>query len=143
MVIETRIAGKKARALDRWSIPTPPGADAGDGGHGITLRDLITRVVLAEVAALDQREQARRLVRVLSDIEIAEGAARGKIDSGGRAPTGPVDAQAAVGAALQGFEDGLYLVILDGVEQRSLDSLVFPKPTSQLVFLRLTFLAGA
>lgn len=143
MVIETRIAGKKARALDRWSIPTPPGADPGDGGHGITLRDLITRVVLAEVAALDQREQARRLVRVLSDIEIAEGAARGKIDAGGRGPTGPVDAQAAVGAALQGFEDGLYLVILDGVEQRSLDSLVFPKPTSQLVFLRLTFLAGA
>jgi hypothetical protein len=143
MVIETRIAGKKARALDRWSIPTPPGADPGDGGHGITLRDLITRVVLAEVAAFDHREQARRLVRVLSDIEIAEGAARGKIDAAGRAPTGPVDAQAAVGAALQGFEDGLYLVILEGVEQRSLDSQVFPKPTSQLVFLRLTFLAGA
>jgi hypothetical protein len=143
MVIETRIAGKKARALDRWSIPTPPGDDAGDGGHGITLRDLITRVVLAEVAAFDQREQARRLVRVLSDTEIADGAARGKIDSGGRAPTGPVNANAAVGAALQGFEDGLYLVILDGVEQRSLDSQVFPKPASQLVFLRLTFLAGA
>ena len=143
MVIETRIAGKKARALDRWSVPTPPGDDSGDGGNGITLRDLITRVVIAEVAAFDQREQARRLVRVLSDTEIADGATRGKIDSGGRTPTGPVNAQVAVGAALQGFEDGLYLVILDGVEQRSLDSQVFPKPTSQLVFLRLTFLAGA
>jgi hypothetical protein len=143
MVIETRIAGKKARALDRWSIPTPPGDDAGDGGHGITLRDLITRVVHAEVTAFERREQARRLVRVLSDTEIADGATRGKIDAGGRAPTGPVDANAAAGVALQGFEDGLYLVILDGVEQRSLDAQVFPRRDSQLVFLRLTFLAGA
>src|SRR4051812_15890625 len=80
MVIETRIAGKKARSLDRWSIPTPP-TDNGDGGGGITLRDLITRVVRAEVSAFEKREQARRLIRVLSDTEIAEGAARGKVDS--------------------------------------------------------------
>ena len=142
MVIETRIAGKKARSLDRWSIPTPPGDD-GDGGGGITLRDLITRVVRAEVSAFDKREQARRLIRVLSDTEIADGAARGKVDSGGRQPTGPVDEGHAIGGALQGFEDGLYLVILDGVEQRELDKQVYLSPDSRLVFLRLTFLAGA
>ena len=54
-----------------------------------------------------------------------------------------MDAEAAVGAALQGFEDGLYLVIVDGVEQRSLDSQVYLTADSRLVFLRLTFLAGA
>ena len=143
MVIETRIAGKKARSLDRWSIPTPPpDGDDGDGG-GITLRTLISRVVRSEVSAFEQRENARRLIRVLSDAEIREGAARGKVDSGGRAPTGPVDESAAIGAALQGFEDGLYLVILDGVEQRELDKQVYLSPDSRLVFLRLTFLAGA
>jgi hypothetical protein len=142
MFIETRIVGKRARPLDRWSVPTPPLThDAGDGG--ITLRDLITRIVRSEVSAFEKREQARRLVRVLSDAEIADGAARGKVDSGGRAPTGPVDESAAVAAALQGFEDGVYLVILDGVEQRALDTQVYPTPDSQLVFLRLTFLAGA
>ena len=82
-------------------------------------------------------------MRVLSNAEIADGAARGKVDPGGRSPTGPVDEDAAIGAALQGFEDGLYLVILDGVEQRSLDAQIYPKPDSRLVFLRLTFLAGA
>lgn len=142
MVIETRVAGKKVRSLDRWSVPTPP-ADGHDGGSGMTLRDLIARIVRAEVAAFTQREQVRRLVRVLSNDDIAAGAERGKIDSGGRAPTGAVDESAAIGAALQGFEDGLYLVILDGVEQRALDRQVFVKPDSQLVFLRLTFLAGA
>ena len=142
MVIETRVIGKKARPLDDWSVPTPPGqGDAGDGG--VTLRELIARVVRAEVKAFEQRERARRLVRVLSDRDIEEGGERGKIDSGGRAPTGTVDVEAAVGAALQGFEDGLYLVILDGTEQRDLDRQVFVHSESRLVFLRLTFLAGA
>lgn len=142
MVIETRIVGKRARSLDRWSVPTPPGSgDDGDGG--LTLRELIARVVRSEVHAFEKREHARRLIRVLSHAEIADAAARGKVDSGGRPPTGPVDEDIAVAAALQGFEDGLYLVILDGVEQRALDEQVYLSTDSQLVFLRLTFLAGA
>jgi hypothetical protein len=96
-----------------------------------------------EVGAFRGRENARRFVRVLSDREIDDGAARGKIDSGGRSPTGEVDDDAAVGAALQGFEDGLYLVIVDGVEQRDLDRQVFVNSETRIVFLRLTFLAGA
>ena len=142
MLIETRVVGKRARPGDRWSVPTPP-ILGDDGDEGLTLRELIIRVVRAEVGAFERREQARRLVRVLSSTEIADGAARGKVDSGGRPRTGPVDEAQAIGAALQGFEDGLYLVILDGIEQRSLDAQIYPKPDSQLVFLRLTFLAGA
>src|SRR5918999_3311 len=106
MFVETRVIGKRARPLDGWAVPTPPGADA-DGGGPITLRELITRVVRSEVSALEKRERARRLIRVLSDREISEGAAKGKIDSGGRTPSGTVDAE------------------------------------SRMVFLRLTFLAGA
>lgn len=142
MYIETRTLGRKARPLDGWAIPDPPVGGDGDG-DGLTLRALIARVVRAEVAAFDKRERARRLVRVLSESEIADGAARGKIDPGGRPATGPVDVEQAVGSALQGFEDGIYLVILDGVEQRELDREVFLTPESKLVFLRLTFLAGA
>jgi hypothetical protein len=99
--------------------------------------------VRAEVAAFDARERARRFVRALTTTEIKDGAARGRIDPGGRAPGATVDTEAAVGAALQGFEDGLYLVIVDGVEQRNLDSQVYLTAESKLVFLRLTFLAGA
>ena len=104
------------------------------------MRDLIARVVRSEVGAFEKREQARRLLRVLSESETADGAARGKVDSGGRPPTGPADADTAVGAALQGFVDGLYLVILDGIEQRDLDRQVYLTAESKLVFLRLTFL---
>ena len=142
MFIETRIVGRRSKPLDGWAVRPPPGADE-DGGEGLTLRRLIARIVLAEVSAFTRRENARRLLRVLSEREIADGTQRGRVDPGGRPPTGPVDADAAVAAALQGFEDGLYLVILDGVEQRDLDSQVYPTPESRLVFLRLTFLAGA
>ena len=142
MLIETRVIGKRPRSLDRWSVPPEP-LLGDDGDDGLTLRELIIRVVGAEVRAFERREQARRLVRVLSNTEIAEAAARGKVDSGGRPRGDPVNEDAAIGAALQGFEDGLYLVILDGVEQRSLDAQVYLKQDSQLVFLRLTFLAGA
>lgn len=142
MLVETRVLGKKSRALDRWSVPLPP-IDEASGDGGITLRALIERIVRGEVRAFEARERARRLVRVLSDAEIDDAAVRGKIDPGGRPPTGKVNPEAAVGAALQGFEDGLYLVVLDGEEQRDLDRQVFVTESSQLVFLRLTFLAGA
>lgn len=142
MFIETRTLGRKARPLDGWAIPDPPVGRDG-GGDNLTLRQLIARVVRSEVASFDRRERARRFVRVLSDVEIDAAAARGRVDPGGRPMTGPVDVDQAVGAALQGFEDGLYLVILDGTEQRDLDREVFISPDSKLVFLRLTFLAGA
>lgn len=142
MFVETRVLGKRSRPLDEWSIPTPP-PDPRDGGDGLTLRALITRVVRAEVHVFERRDRARRLVRVLSHSEITDAAARGRIDPGGHAPSAPVDEEAAVAAALQGFEDGLYLVMLDGVEQRELDRQVYLADDSRLVFLRLTFLAGA
>jgi hypothetical protein len=140
MLIETRLLGRKGRPLDGWSVPV---GEDGAGGDGLTLRELITRVVRAEVSAFERRERARRLVRVLSEREIADGARAGKVDPGGRAPTGPVDVHAAVGAALQGFEDGLYLVLLDGQEQHDLDAQVYVTAATRMVFLRLTFLAGA
>lgn len=142
MFVETRIIGKKARPLDGWSVPSPP-SENGDGDGGLTLRQLISRVVRVEVEAFEERQRANRLLRVLSEREIAAGAAAGKIDSGGQPPAEPVNEDAAIGAALQGFEDGLYLVILDGAEQKRLDQPVYVKPDSRLVFLRLSFLAGA
>ena len=141
MFIETRVLGRRARPLDGWSIPTPPPDH--DGDEGLTLRQLIERIVRTEVRAFEQRERSRRFVRVLSDTEIAESAARGRVDPGGRPPSGPVDEDRAVGAALQGFEDGLYLVVLDGEEQRDLERRLYLTDQSRVVFLRLTFLAGA
>jgi hypothetical protein len=99
--------------------------------------------VAKEVEAFRERQEGRSLVRVLSARDIDEGVAKGKVDSGGRDLHQVVDEGRAIGTALQAFEDGLYLVILDGREQRDLDEQVFPKPDSHLTFLRLVMLSGA
>jgi len=141
MTISGRSIGKSKRPLfEDFSIPLPPDLD-GDGG--ITLRDLITRIVITEVESFQQRQHARRLTRVLSPQRIEEGLTRGKIEAGGSDLDQKIDTSTAVGTALQGFEDGLYLVVIDEKEQRDLDAQVFLQPDSRITFIRLVFLAGA
>jgi hypothetical protein len=142
ITVEARVLGKKRPVLDRWSIDVPiPPDERGDGG--LTLRDLITRVVRAEVAAFRERERARTLVRVLTERDIEASATTGKLDPGGRTAGAAIDVDAAIATALVGFEDGLYLVVLDDQEHKDLDQPVYLRADSRLVFLRLTFLAGA
>jgi hypothetical protein len=140
LTIHGKAIGRKKPLFADWSIPLPP--DLADG-RGLTLRDLIARIVRAEVAAFRDRQEERRLVRALTARQIEEGVAMGKVDMGGREePPPPVDEAAAVAAALQAFEDGLYLVVLDGQEQRRLDQEVFLQPDSAVTFVRLVMLAG-
>jgi len=140
VVISVRAVGRRKPLLDDWSIPLPP--EFREGGSPLTLRDLITRIVLEEVKKFRKRQDQRRLVHVLTAREIDEGLRRGKIDSGGRDLRQKVDDQDAVATALEAFEDGLYLVLLDGQELRELDREVHLQPDSQITFLRLVMLAG-
>lgn len=143
LVVSGRQAGKRKALFDDFSVPVPP--EAGDGGE-LTLRQLITQIVIGEVEAFRQRQEKRRLPQVLSAHQIEEGVEKGKIDSGGtdeRILAQTVSEEQAVGTALQAFEDGLYLVIIDGQEQRSLDARVYVRPGSRITFVKLVFLAGA
>lgn len=140
VVVSTRVLGRRRPLLADFSITPPDGA--GDGEE-LLLRDLIDSVVRQEVACFAQRQASNRFDRVLSAREIADGSARGKIDPVGKSLQQTVDADDAVAAALQAFEDGLYLVIVDEVERRGLDEPVRLLPDSRITFVRLTFLAGA
>jgi hypothetical protein len=140
LTISGKALGKKKPLFADWSIPFPP--DLNDGGDHLTLREVITRVVRAEVEAFRQRQQDRTLLRALTANDIDKGVIRGKVDMGGRNLKQDVDADDAVGAALQAFEDGLYLVILDGAEQRDLNREVYLQPDSRITFVRLVMLAG-
>jgi hypothetical protein len=142
LTVETRTLGRRKALLDRWSVPIPPDP-VDQGSEGLTLRQLIERLVRAEVAGFERRQQARQFVRVLSEREIAIRAGGGRVDPGGRPTGAPVDADVAVSAAMLGFEDGVYLVLFDGREQKDLDARIHLTDDSRIVFLRLTFLAGA
>lgn len=141
VIVSGRALGSRRALFDDWSVPLNP--DDFGGGEGLTLRALIEKIVHAEVEAFTRRNEARRLDRVLSAKQIESGLSAGKVSPEGKMTTPAPDAEDAVDVALQAFEDGLYLVIVDGHEVKSLEAPVYIKVGSRVTFVRLVFLAGA
>ena len=140
VTISGKALGRRKPLFADFSVPPPE--NLSDGGN-TTLRDLIECVVRHEVAAFGKRQSDRQFLRVLTSREIVEGVEAGKIESGGsEVEPQQVDEEEAIGTALQAFEDGMYLVVVDDAEQRNLDARVFIRADSRLTFVRLTLLAG-
>lgn len=141
LVIEGRSVGRREPLFSDFTVDLPPTVDR--GSNGITLRQLLAKVVEHEVAAFDRRQTDRSALRVLTEREITAAQRTGKIAMGeSEVPHTKVDVDTATGVAWQAFEDGIYLVLLDGIEQKELDRQVFPKEDSRLTLVRLTLLAG-
>jgi len=136
MLVEARVVGQRGSTIEPRRLDDVP------AGPEVPLRSLIDHIVRAEVSAYDARDRERRLVRVLSFDEIAAGALAGKIDSGGHERSGAADADTAVATALEAFDDGLYLVFVDGQQVEDLDTRVLTGPDTRIRFVRLTALAG-
>ena len=140
LTIEAKVLGQKQPLFTDWWVELPPIWERGE--DRCRLRDLIASIVVEEVEGFRKRQTERKLARVLSRAEIQEGAVRGKVDPGERDLNQPVDTDEAVSTALQAFEDGLYYVFIDGLQQTDLDREVYLKSKSKLVFIRLVALAG-
>ncbi len=139
LTVSARSAGSRRPLLEDWSVPLPDSLQ----GETIRLRDIIEVIVRHEVEEFRKRQRERRLFRVLTAREIEEQAERGKVAPGAsEVPEQHVDEDKAVRTALEAFEDGLYLVILDGQQITELDTPVRLRPDSRIVFIRLVFLAG-
>jgi hypothetical protein len=140
LTVEGKVVGQKRPIFSDWRVDLPPV----DGNHGdrLKLRDLISSIVVKEVDAFKTRQEERNLARVMTRQEIEQGAAHGKVDSGERDLKQSVNVDDAVAVALQAFEDGLYFVFIDEVQQTKLENEVFLKTNSKVVFLRLTALVG-
>ncbi len=104
---------------------------------------MIERIVRAEVKSFQQRQHDRQFLRALTASQIEEAAQRGKIEMGAsEIGIQHVDPDQSVAVALQAFEDGLYLVIIDDVEHRALEQQVYLTDDSRITFIRLTMLTG-
>ncbi|NEQ97802.1 MAG: hypothetical protein F6K30_13965 [Cyanothece sp. SIO2G6] len=145
ITVEGKVFGRRRPVFTDWSVPLPP--DTTEGSQPLTLRDLITCVVKAEVEAFRTRQAEQRLQRILSKADIEQGLAVGKVTMGDTLASQHnsgqmVDLEAAIDNALVGFIDGLYYVFLDEVQQDDLDATVHLQPDSWLTFLRLVALVG-
>ncbi|WP_437222593.1 hypothetical protein SH661x_002853 [Planctomicrobium sp. SH661] len=134
------LLGQRKPLFADWSIPLPP---EWRGEGGVTLRDIITRIVREQVQAFRRRQEDRQGLKVLTSRQIADAAETGRITLGeSEVGLQPVNEEAAIGSALQAFEDGLFLVVIDEVEYKELDRQVPILEDSRITFLRLTLLAG-
>ncbi|GAB4459841.1 MAG: hypothetical protein OHK0029_22990 [Armatimonadaceae bacterium] len=136
ITIEGKQFGRGKTLFPSWQMPLPE-------GDVFTLRDFLVAVVRHEVAAFRERQEKRQVLSALTAEAIAEGAARGKVDMGGRPETSTeVDEDAAIHNAIQSFEDGLYYVFVDNEQQTDLSAVLPLRDGSQVLFLRLVALAG-
>lgn len=140
LTVTGKSLGSKRKLFSDFSIPIDPDWQ---GDDGVTLRDLITATVAEQVNAYEKRQADRKFLRALTTKEISAGLAKGKVDSGGfEGKPVKIDLGNATATALQAFTDGLYLVSVDGQDQRDLDGQLFLTEESSVAFIRLTLLAG-
>jgi hypothetical protein len=140
LTIEGKLFGRGNKNLfPNFRMPLPPAWH----GTAVTLRTLLDGVVRTEVAAFRERQEARTVLQALSAARIAEGVARGKVDSGGTPDAAQeVNADDAVRTALQAFQDGLYFVFVNDEQKASLDDAFSVGPETRVTFLRLVAMAG-
>lgn len=137
LTFERRTTGGRGQTPS-FSVPLPGAATDG----GLTLRELIALAVREELAAYSERRGERTFAQVLDEERLAAGKAAGRIDSGQRSTAPPPPADVGIATAIEAFEDGLFLVLVDGRQERELDAQVLVGPDSTVTFLRLVALAG-
>lgn len=144
MLVAAKTLGSKKKLFADFSVPLPPDWNDEGGDGGVTLADVIERIVRHEVQAFRTRQTDRQFIRVLTASEIERATEKGKVTMGAsEVGIQHVDEDQAVQAALVAFEDGLYLVAIDDEQYHSLDQQVFLTEDSRLTFIRLTMLSGA
>jgi hypothetical protein len=106
------------------------------------LRDLITEFVKIEVEKYNNHPGDVQLLPFLTETEITDKSEVGKIDFGNRYNDKKADFEKAVEVALQGFEDGLFKVLIEENNVEELRQPIVLNQNDTITFIRLTFLAG-
>jgi hypothetical protein len=132
--ISGKVIGKSQPVFADWKLSIPEGETS--------LEDLLVQIVRSEVEEFQERQNQRRLTKILSAKEIELDATRGKIESGGSDLQQDVNIEEVIDTAIQAFKDGLYLVFIDDEQKEDLQASVRIRSNSELLFLRLIPLVG-
>src|SRR3954452_1342844 len=97
LTVSGKALARKKPLFEDYSV-APPAAVA--AGQPMTLRDLIGHVVRAEVAAFQERQADRRLLKALTARQIEQALAVGKVQAGGSDLDQAVNPDQAVATAL-------------------------------------------
>jgi len=132
--IKLKSAGKRRPVLSDTPYALPDGITS--------LRQLIEAVVRQETEEYNSRGTENMLAPFLTEDAIADQSTVGKVGFGRLYSEKKADAGKAVETAVQGFEDGLFKVLVGDAEATELDAPLVIRENDTLTFIRLTFLAG-
>lgn len=115
----------------------------------VKLKDLIKEIVKIEVNEFQNKQNIQInednkniILNYLSPEEIKNKAQKGKIVTDHIKNKKEVDVDEAIDTAILAFEDGIYFVFIDDEKIEDINDLIQLEDDSQLMFLRLTMLAG-
>ena len=133
MIVEARVVGARG-ALDDTQVAVEPGVHP--------LGTLLQHLVRAELAAFEERQRERSLLRVLTPADLVRGVDTGKYAAEPRPRQQAPSYDDAWARAKEAFEDGLYVVFLDERQVEELDEEVLVDADTRLRLVRLVALAG-
>lgn len=107
-----------------------------------SVRELLRETVRLNLQEYEKGKQEDAILQVLSRQEQETQAKSGKISFGIHYNTKKPDLDQAVDHAWQCFEDGIAALFVDGERPQGLDDAVCLKEDSELIFIRMTLLAG-
>jgi hypothetical protein len=135
LTVSARVVGRQRPSLEPLEL--------GLEGPFDTVRELLAAIVRAEVDNFKQRKENAQYFRLLTDRDIQTGVGLGKIVSGNEEPDRRLpDPEAAIETAVTAFEDGIYYMFVNDVQVEDLDADLRQEPITDVLFVRLTPLAG-
>lgn len=132
--INIKSIGKRKPALEQKPYCLPDSI--------ITLRDLLNAVVKTEARGYNAKEADQAILPFLTEAQIDDRSTVGKVGFGYIYSDKKADVDKAISKAIQGFEDGLFRVMINDTEVAELDMPLTIVEGDTLTFIRLTFLAG-
>ena len=133
--VRVKVLGKKKDILVPTEYIIPEGI--------VSLRMLLTAIVEREVDSYNQKDTDIQMIPFLTQEQLDDQAATGKVSFGRIYSDKKADAPKAVANAIQCCEDGLVRVFQNDVELEKLDDLIQIRENDVFTFIRLTFLAGS
>lgn len=132
--INMKTAGSRKPALAKTPYEIPASVSSA--------KELLESLVNIEVERYNEKNEDDTLIKYLTQAQIEEQAATGKVSFGSVYSDKKADLEQAVGNALQCYQDGLVRVFRNGQELEQLDEKVLFVAGDEITLIRLTFLAG-
>ena len=132
--INMKTAGSRKRALTKTPYEIPDSVS--------TVKELLKSLVEIEVERYNQRNADDTFIKFLTEAQIEEQAATGKVGFGRIYSDKKPNLENSVENALQCYQDGLIRVFRNEQELEQLEESVHFEPGDEITLIRLTFLAG-